>query len=533
MKSIKIWRTRYFLVYVFYSVLLVLGGGCGTLSLTPPPEPSSVATEEGSAVFGVAQRFFDSGQFRKAIELWEQIPPTDPQYVDAQFAIRKARLRIKQIGEEQAVSLETGSQLDTYIVQAEQLERQGKFREALQLYEEARLLMPQNTLLYKKIEDLHALLEDAIERHKSLGELYFARGEYEKSKAEWERLLLIEPSNEQAKQRLGDLEVLTATSDRVFYQRGNSLIRKGLLNRAHAEFEKALRINPENERTLQAVSHLESIPFTEYTVKKGDTLSSIAKQYTQDASDFTILADFNKLEPKVSLIIGQTLKIPHVLRFRQALAPEEEELFTENMAQEPLDASRSLNPPQESEEGTSTAQLLEQGVVAYNQGNYRKAMKLFNTVYERDPDNQEAYDYFILATTNLRQGTPAVEASPEMFTENQETGQTTEIEALIQAGIALRNVGKLKDAVTTFEKASQLDPENNEIDEYLEETRDEFQKLMTSHLNEGIKLFNQANLEGAIKEWEKVLDLDPSNPQATEYKKRAESMLQALEPEDE
>lgn len=526
--------TRYFLlVWMFYGSLVFLGGGCGPISFTP--RPSQEPAREASQKFQIAQRFFDSGQFQRAIELWEQIPPTDPQYVDAQLAIRKARLRIEQMKDEQVTSLEMNSQLEAYIAQAEQFERQGDARKALQLYEEARLLMPQNALLHDKIEELHEILEDALERHKSLGELYFARGEYEKSKAEWERLLLIEPSNEQAKQRLADLEVLMATSDRVFYQRGNTLLKKGLLNKARAEFKKALRVNPTNERTLQALATLEAIPFTEYTIKKGDTLSSIAKRYTENASDFTILADFNALDPKAPLTIGQKIKIPHILGFRKSLAPEEENLLSGNLdiEQENAEYSRGLISPEKTEELESTEQLFERGVAAYNQGNYREAMKLFNQVYERDPENQEAYEYFVRATTSVRRGIPVVEVSPELMDEDQEETPTTEIEALIQAGIALRNVGKLKEAVATFEQAAQWDPENVEIGEYLEETRDEIQKLITDHLNKGIKQFNQESLENAILEWEKVLELDPSNPQATEYKERAENMLKALESKNE
>ncbi len=527
MRKMKTLVTRYFFVCVLSGGMIFLGGGCGVISFSPPSEEPTV---EVSLLFQQAQQLFDSGQFLQAISRWEQIPPSDPQYLDAQLAVRKARLQIEDVKEEQTTSFKTSSEFDAYITQAEHLETQGNFREALQVYEEARLLMPENLLLYNKIEELHALLEDALERHKSLGKLYLARGEYEKSKAEWERLLLIDPKNEQAKQRLVDIEVLTATSDRVFYQRGRSLLKKGFVNAARAEFQKALQVNPTNEQTLNSLAKLEDLAFTEYTVKKGDTLSSIAVSYTQTPSDFTILADFNAFDLQESLKIGQKVNIPHILRFKKALDPQGEDVISEPSDTEPTRQvnSRNLTAPEQTEVLESIEQLFERGVEAYNQGNYREAVKVFNQVYERDPEHQKAYDYFMRATTSIRRGSPIVALSPELIAEQEDKVDGSEVEALIQAGKSLHEAGKLREAITTFEQAAQLAPGNAEIARYLEETRDKMKKLITAHLNEGIKQFNREALEEAIVEWEKVLELDPSNRQAVEYKERAEKMLDQI-----
>jgi len=484
---------------------------------------------ESSLLYEEAQRLYDAGQFEEAIQRWEQIPPADPQYVDAQFAIRTARLQIQQITEEENSSFQTYTQFDSYIEQAEHLERQGKLQEALKLYEEARELEPQNVLLYNKIEELHELLEDAVERHKALGELYLSRGENEKAKAEWERLLQLEPSNELAKQRLEDLEVLTATSDRVFLQRGRSLMQKGQLNEAKAEFEKALQINATNERTRSYLTALDNVPFTEYIVQQGDTLSSIAAKYTKNSLDYRILADFNQFDQDDQLQIGQTIKIPHILGFREALAPDEEDILreiTEADQNNPAE-SRGITPIREPAGSEELQQIFEQGVAAYNQGNYREAVTLFNRVYEQDPENLEAYDYFLRSLTILQRGSSGDEIVASSIP-IQENSTTSEIEALIRTAKTHREAGKLKEAILTYEQALQLNPGYPEIDQQLEETRDELKKLITAHLNEGIKLFNQEALEEAILEWDKVLELDSSNQQAANYRAQAEKRLNAL-----
>ena len=512
----------------------MLLGGCAS-SLPDERQRTVIPPEEGSSLFLEAQQLYDYGQFQRAIEVWEQILPTDSRYVDAQLGIRKARLKIEEMKEQQLASSQRASQIDAYITQARQLEQQGDLTGAVQKYEEARQLDPKNIYLYNKIEELHALLDDTLERYARLGDIYLAQGEYEKSKAEWEQLLLLDPSNEKATQRLADLEVLTATNDTVFVKRGQALLEKGFIYAAIAEFEKARRVNPTNEATLTYLSKLQNIHFTEHTVQKGETLSSIAQAYTGNSSYYQILADFNHLDANESLRIGQIIKIPHILGFKKVLAPAEEDgLFEHSSGAQQQPESRTLQAPTlpSEREVESLAATMNEGITAYQKGRYRDAIRLLQDVLLRDPENEQAYTYFVRATEYLRRGTSEVDpVSVPLFPEEdiaEENTQVSEAQSLLQTAIASREAGELKTAIATFEQAYQLDPENSRIIDELEETRDELKKLVTAHLNEGIKHFNQDALEAAILEWEKVLELDPSNRQAGEYKKRAETMLETL-----
>ena len=520
---------------VFLCGLLIFLGslmpGCSSIPLPPiGGQESSEEQVETSALYLQAQRLYDSGRFEEAIRVWEQIPPGSPQYLDAQMGIRDARLQIDNITQEELAGTETYDEFDSYIERAERLEYEGNIREALKLYEEARLLAPENILLHNKIEELHEILDDSVERHRALGELYLSRGDYEKSQAEWEGLLEIDPSNSLAKQRLADLEVLSATSDKVFVQRGRALMQKGLVNEAKAEFQKALQVNAGNERTLTYLHTIDSIPFTEYTVKKGDTLSSIAADYTDSAADYRVLADFNQLADETPLHIGQTLKIPHILGFRRTLAPEEEDVLSGVSDDGTSPEAREIVPTLTPEEDPELQQLFEQGLTAYNAKDFRKALTLFNQVYSRNPEHVEAYNYFLQALTQLR----GESAEAEPFVEEeadrgiQQDAGPSESESLLTSAAVQRESGNIKEAIRLLEEAGELEPNNAEIARELEAARDEMKKLITSHLNEGIKLFNQEALEEAIQEWDKVLELDPANKQAANYREQAEKRLNAL-----
>jgi tetratricopeptide (TPR) repeat protein len=518
-RFVRVW----ILLYLSGSIALLIGG-CAAFS------SNTRRLKEINLVFQEAQQRFNAGQFSQAIELWEQVPPSAPQYMDAQLGIHAARLQIEQIKQQQSAESRKLSQVETYLAQAEQLEHQGDLPEAIKKYEEARLLDPKNRLLHNKIEELHALLNNALERHTRLGEMYLAQGEYEKSKAEWESLLHLEASNEKAKQRLADLEVLTATSDAVFVKRGKTLFEKGLINAAKVEFEKARRVNPANERTLDYLSQLESISFTEYTVQKGDSLSFIAEKYTKNPSNYKILADFNAIPNNARLKIGQVIRIPHVLGFRKALAPEKKDLVIEPTASNTKMQAESEEgqTPETTEDPKALQRAFSEGVAAFQEERYREAMSLLEKVLLHDPENEKAYMYFVRASENVRRGTSGGEIFPERS--EQTDSLQSEVQALLQAGLSYREVGDIKQAIATFEQAYQLAPEDPQVVKYLEEARDDLKKLITAYLNEGIKQFNQDSLKDAILEWDKVLELDPSNQQAAEYKKRAQTMLDTLAP---
>ncbi len=520
---------------LLYGLFILFGNfimGCSSISQAPHGESGSPEEQtESSALYLKAQRLYDSGGFEEAIRVWEQIPPGSPKYLDAQLGIRNARLKIDGISQEESSSAATYDELDSYIERAESLEREGNIREALGLYEEARQLAPENILLHNKIEELHEILDDSVERHRALGELYLSRGEYDKSREEWEGLLEIDSSNSLAKQRLADLEVLSATSDKVFVQRGRALVQQGMVNKARTEFQKALQVNAGNERTLAYLQTLDSIPSTDYTVKKGDTLSSIAADYTDNAADYRVLADFNQLTDETQLRIGQILKIPHIMSFRRALSPETTDVLNQVPDEDGASAEvREIVPTVAPEEDRELQQLFEQGLAAYNSENFREALKLFNQVYSRNPEHVEAYNYFLQALTQLRGESPEVEveAPAEEGRGVEQDAGPSEVENLLASAAAQRESGNIKEAIRLLEEAGELEPNNVEIARELETAQDDMKKLITSHLNEGIKLFNQEALEEAIQEWDKVLELDPANKQATNYREQAEKRLNAL-----
>ncbi len=138
----------------------------------------------------------------------------------------------------------------------------------------------------------------------------------------------------------------------------------------------------------------------------------------------------------------------------------------------------------------------------------------------------------LIFTTNCAQlpsiGWPKSEEKKTEKTETSKPQPQPDVNAIIQKGVNYREAGQLKKAIASFEKALEVEPGNAEAARYLAETENELDDLIQSHFNKGIAYFNQDALEDAIREWDKVLELDPSHQKAAEYKDRAQQRLKVL-----
>jgi LysM repeat protein len=116
--------------------------------------------------------------------------------------------------------------------------------------------------------------------------------------------------------------------------------------KARADLDEALRNDPENAlakslssqmNVVNPVAHLGQESFR-YTVKPGDTLSIIARQYLGDQNRFHILARYNDMKVPRGLKAGQVIRIPGKQR------PPEEDPVPQRVA--PIAKPAATPPPQ-------------------------------------------------------------------------------------------------------------------------------------------------------------------------------------------
>jgi len=84
--------------------------------------------------------------------------------------------------------------------------------------------------------------------------------------------------------------------------------------------------------------------------------------------------------------------------------------------------------------------------------------------------------------------------------------------------------GKYNRAMRQFKVALRVMPYYKDADVLLEMARIERQHYIDFHLKNGVTFFQKEELDKAVKEWTKVLAMDPGNTEAADYKKRAEAI---------
>lgn len=83
-------------------------------------------------------------------------------------------------------------------------------------------------------------------------------------------------------------------------------------------------------------------------------------------------------------------------------------------------------------------------------------------------------------------------------------------------------------AIEEFSAALKALPAYMNTAELLDRAKKERSRAIDDHLRKGIAYFQNEEMEMAIREWEAVLELDPSNKVAADYKDRAEVIMERL-----
>ncbi len=88
--------------------------------------------------------------------------------------------------------------------------------------------------------------------------------------------------------------------------------------------------------------------------------------------------------------------------------------------------------------------------------------------------------------------------------------------------------GAYNKAIEEFNLVLKYVPGHAEAKKLLEEAKAARETAIEKHLKKGIGYFEAEQMELAIKEWDIVLDLDPENRSALDYRSRAEAILKQL-----
>ena len=103
------------------------------------------------------------------------------------------------------------------------------------------------------------------------------------------------------------------------------------------------------------------------------------------------------------------------------------------------------------------------------------------------------------------------------------------IEDLQKKGLKLFRKGEYLRALKAFSQLIEKNPNNVIAESYLKECRTKLNKRIAELFNSGMRFYTGGDYEAAIREWDRILEIDPNHQSSLEYKKRAQERLEALE----
>jgi tetratricopeptide (TPR) repeat protein len=138
------------------------------------------------------------------------------------------------------------------------------------------------------------------------------------------------------------------------------------------------------------------------------------------------------------------------------------------------------------------------GVVAYHNGQYEKALELFQKCTEIDPEFSEGYNNLGLTYTELDQEEKATEAFKKAIELNPDLAATYN-----NLGYVFYRLGSLQEAVEMYQEAIGRSKDNS-----------------SAYTNLGNAYYKLDRIEDAIEAWKKAIEIDPSNEKARRNLKR-------------
>ena len=333
-------------------------------------------------------------------------------------------------------------------------------------------------------------VESLVAPHRTKATQLEAQGDLRLALNEWKIALTIDPKDSvsaQGKERV-EKNISQAVTDAM--SRGREALKRGVQSEARRYFLRALALDPANKAAFDALQDdIKEIRVLNHTVRKGETLASIAELYYRDRLRSEVIWETNQLPPNPKLEPGTVLKIPEIpgVPFSGPAAPPPPRPKTES----PTSPAKA-EPPEEVE-------------------------------LEANPMLSEARE-----ALERKEFTVALAGVDRYLGQNPRSAEGVELKrtVLYQQGKTALDQKKYAESYAALNQLAKLSPNYQDSSSLLGRARN---FLVQDHYSQGIRLYREEKLDGAIAEWRIVLQYDPNHAAAKKNIEQAERLLQGLQ----
>ncbi len=386
---------------------------------------------------------------------------------------------------------------------------------------------------------------EEIQKYIEEGQELFDKGDYQGAIDKWAEALKIDPWNEEVKGLIDKaLKKMSGYADEL--NRALKLINEGKLDEASKVIEKLDKVvKPENKDVYAILKkskeilkekqkekkYMDLLKSGDESLKKGELEK--AEEYYRSAMKLYPQRDDAKTRlAKISRIKAERERQRTILELKK----RGEELFDNNELEEarkvwqkvlelsPDDSEAKLFLSKIDFKQREKERLLalgksyfETGVRLFKSKKYKEALDQFENAIAVNYNVQEAKNYIV----KINQIIAEIERK-------RSEEQVAKIAEYLREGIRLYNLNRFKDALKVLNEGLKLDPENDQIKEYIvrvsvaikrqEEKRvpptSPFYPLVENLKRLGIQAYKNGNYGESIKYWEEILLIFPFNEDA-------------------
>lgn len=523
-------------IIVLIVILINVKNSDGVLSQST----NNISEEVFNLYFEKGKKHFINKEYRKAVKEWDYLIENKTLNDELKKMLYECYRRIYEAEQYYVKGME-------YFKNNNLLESERNFMKATNICPE-----------YERAKDMLLLVEKyiGIENDLKLAHKYLETKQYNKTIEICKNILKLQPDNRRA-QKLIEQALLMINNDKIM-EEINNLIAKGITLFSNREYQASksvfndvLKLDPEN---FVAIKYIDKINQILVDIREMELLKEEAEKYYQAGIGFYNIRKYNEalkqFQNTVALIPDYKDSSEYIDRIKQKLKElelakqrEKESLILEYLSQgityyynseykmaiAMLEKCLKLDPEneyaiqylqkakealfQKEEEYISEdspyyelyVKLKRKALYYYDIGDYPESLKWWEKVLNLFPSNKEAREMAIVITLKLDR-----EKATEFLALHFEAGKNF-----------LRN-NEYKTALKEFEMIHKIDPEYQNVKEYIDKTREYLKKppvvklpveVLKQYYENGLKYYKEKKYDLAIAEWKKILkDNSPENP---------------------
>ena len=361
---------------------------------------------------------------------------------------------------------------------------------------------------------------NAYARHVSLAQEYEKSGDFKRAIEEWEIARLLYPENREVLDSIARLQQTTRIKAEEAYQKGEAAWKKGLHKTARAYFLTALRLDPDRREILTKFFEkpLERKGVVVHRVGPGETLSLIAKKYYGDLKDYHFLAEYNMIRDPSKLEVGQQIIVPGVTK--QVVEPQtakQQSEKKENVVSSEIPATSEYTSPIDASDYPIEQIPTEEVTTSYDHVIQLEESQTTELHYARAFDLFKRED-FTAAAFEFKK---VINVSP-----NYKDALEYYKESRYLAGRKAFQEGRIELAYESFKEVFAMDPTYRETSKFMNLSEE---KVKDWHYRRGIQLYRQEKLREALQEWQIVHKIDPGYKKISYYIQRCKQILEKLQ----